>query len=91
MSDEHFVHSMTGPGVWTKSILEYFNVAAGKLSQITVDINGLEKAGQSGFYCHNEQQFFYNQAVRHLFGSVVWRDGKYVRWTEQRENLRRRL
>lgn len=82
--EQHFVHSHTGPAVWTdgisislelnlKNIIEDFNL-----------INDSEKAKLYKFHCYGGEKWriFHFESVKHIYGSQRWNDGNYVQWIE---------
>jgi hypothetical protein len=93
----HFVHYLTGPGVWTSAICEALGIpdsdpagtaAAGPinegLTESMLEFNESEKALSEGFYCYagKDWRIFHWYAVDHVYGSQKWNDGQYVRWID---------
>lgn len=94
-SKPHFVHYLTGPGVWTSGVKQYLNIAdtdpassarydseeGGLISSMT-DFNETDFAKDNGFYCYSgkDWRIFHWEAVKHLYGSQTWNDGSYVQW-----------
>jgi alpha 1,6-mannosyltransferase len=79
--NKHFVHALTGPGVWTKGIKLALNINEQLNEKITDSeyFNELEKAKKYKLFCY-EYKMFYCMAVKHLYGSQNWNDGKYEQW-----------
>lgn len=84
-SQDHFVHKLTGPAVWTKGIRKALDIPEGALltemDKIQLD---LPKAKEYKFYSYGSEKWriFHNQAVQHLYGSQNWHDG-YDQWIKQ--------
>lgn len=91
----HFVHYLTGPGMWTSGICEALQMLDGDpfggaeydpkergLIESMIEFNTSDKALENGFYCYagDEWRIFHWQAVHHIYGSQKWDDGQYVRW-----------
>ena len=88
-NNEHFVHSLTGPAVWTKGIKTGLNILNEPHRDIIEDYqyyNNLDAAKQHKFYCYGGENYrlLHWQAVRHIYGSQNWNDGQYVRWIAER-------
>jgi mannosyltransferase OCH1-like enzyme len=81
----HFVHELTGPYIWTKGILsaleinDNINLVYGNGVELC---NSSSKAKQYNFYCYGgeEWRIFHFVAVKHIYGSQEWNDGRYVQW-----------
>ncbi len=84
-NEEHFVHKLTGPAVWTKGIRNAINIPENtrltEMDKIQLD---LPKAKEYKFYSYGSEQWmiFHNQSVQHLYGSQNWHDG-YDQWIKQ--------
>jgi FkbM family methyltransferase len=81
-SSTHFVHALTGPSIFTESILDYFQIE-NECNLLTHDFQKYDS-----FLCFNRNfsTFLRDGAVVHLFGSVLWPD-TYKSWTKERELL----
>jgi mannosyltransferase OCH1-like enzyme len=92
---DHFVHELTGPGVWTRGILNALNVDS--IKNLTEDgallCNSSDNAKLYKFYCYNSTQWriFHFMSVRHLYGSQTWKDGNYVRWIQETLEFQSRI
>ena len=84
-SEEHFVHKLTGPAVWTKGIRNAINIPENtrltEMDKIQLD---LPKAKEYKFYSYGSEEWmiFHNQSVQHLYGSQNWHHG-YDQWIKQ--------
>jgi hypothetical protein len=90
-SNEHFVHILTGPRAWTKGILAGLGLPMGNPVRDTPVINASPRAVETRFFCHPQFRLFHSDAILHLFGSVRWKDGRYVRWLEERNEFQSRM
>ena len=87
-TEPHFVHKLTGPYIWTDGILSALNIND-KIDLIYgngVDVcNSSPKAKEYNLYCYggDEWRIFHFIAVKHIYGSQEWNDGKYVQWIKQ--------
>ncbi len=84
-TEDHFVHKLTGPSVWTRGIRKALDIPEKALltemDKIQLD---LPKARKYKFYSYGSEQWriFHNQAVQHLYGSQNWHNG-YDQWIKQ--------
>jgi len=85
-SSEHFVHTTTGPSIWTNAIKAYLNIVDLNAQQI-YDMYSKDKTQfvQKGIYILSADHF---QGIysKNEFGSLFFGDG-YVKWTEERDRL----
>jgi len=81
---QHFVHSHTGPAVWTDGILKALDISVESLIDDSDLINESKKAKEYNFYCYGKEQWriFHFLSVHHIYGSQRWNDGAYVQWIE---------
>jgi len=92
----HFVHYLTGPGMWTSAICNHLEIPNNDpygRAQIQDNTQGLVldmsdfnlsySAVINKFYCYagSEWRIFHYEAVKHLYGSQNWNTG-YVKWIE---------
>ncbi len=84
-TEEHFVHKLTGPAVWTKGIRKAIEIPEGALlTQMDKIQLQLPKAAEYKFYSYgsNQWRIFHNMSVKHLYGSQNWHDG-YDQWIKK--------
>uniref|UniRef100_A0A6C0H025 Glycosyltransferase n=1 Tax=viral metagenome TaxID=1070528 RepID=A0A6C0H025_9ZZZZ len=92
-NDEHIIHHLTGPGVFTEAILLYIeNNMASVLSEGSINTENDIKIKRGNIYESEknlinyihvfESNIFHNNYVRHLFAGS-WHDG----WTKLRDKL----
>jgi mannosyltransferase OCH1-like enzyme len=81
----HFVHTHTGPIVWSHGILSALQIKD-KINLIDEyqKINNCEIAKLNRFYLYGGERWriFHFQSVKHIYGSQKWNDGSYVQWVE---------
>lgn len=92
----HFVHYLTGPGMWTSAICDHLGIPnqdpygrahyeenVGGLIVDMADFNVSNIAKENKFHCYAGSQWriFHHDAVKHLYGSQNWNEG-YVKWIE---------
>jgi len=83
--EEHYVHKLTGPAVWTKGIRNAINIPEyTRLTEMDKVQLSLPKAKEYKLYCYGSEEWliFHNQAVQHLYGSQNWHKG-YDQWIKQ--------
>jgi alpha 1,6-mannosyltransferase len=85
-SDPHFVHALTANGIFTEAYLDFIGVESKDLTQDIEKFNASPKAQEVGLVCAPSHRFFHWEVVRHLYGSIHWNDGKYVRWIQERQD-----
>lgn len=90
VSDEHFVHKHTGPGIWTRAVHEFLGYPIEQKAQHTLvlyqttDRTRFERWGIR----LEDRTYFSRKMVQNLYGSTQFSDG-YVSWMDQRDALRR--
>lgn len=84
-NDPHFVHALTANGIFTEAYLDFIGVKSEDLTQDIGKFNASPTAQQAGLVCAPSWRFFHWEVVRHLYGSINWTDGKYVRWIAERQ------
>jgi hypothetical protein len=79
----HFVHTHTGPAVWTDGIIKALDVKVGDLINDYLLLNSSNNAKLYKFYCYGGENWriFHFVDVKHIYGSQKWQDG-YVQWIE---------
>jgi mannosyltransferase OCH1-like enzyme len=79
----HFVHSMTGPSIWTKGILKALDLNVSNLIDDYLLINSSDNAKLYNFHNYGGEEWrkFHFVDVKHIYGSQNWKDG-YVQWIE---------
>jgi mannosyltransferase OCH1-like enzyme len=83
--EEHFVHKLTGPSVWTKGIKKALDIPENtrltEMDKIQLD---LPKAKEYKFFSYGSENWriFHNMYVKHLYGSQNWHEG-YDQWIKQ--------
>lgn len=80
----HFVHTHTGPAIWTDGILKALEISIGNLTEDHLLLNSCDNAKLYKFHCYGGEQWriFHSQSVKHIYGSQKWNDGNYVQWIE---------
>lgn len=80
----HFVHSHTGPAIWTAGILKALDINVGDLINESPLLNSSDNAKLFKFHCYGQEEWriFHFEAVKHIYGSQNWNDGNYVQWIE---------
>lgn len=90
ISDEHFVHKYTGPGIWTKAINHTLGFKPEQKSITTWDYSKQAKYKPKFLKLGlklESKSFFNGDNVKNLFGSTQFSDG-YDSWTKERDKLR---
>ena len=79
----HFVHTHTGPDIWTKGILKALNIQVNNLIDDYLLLNSSDNAKLYKFHCYGGENWriFHFIDVKHIYGSQKWEDG-YVQWIE---------
>lgn len=90
VSQEHFVHQHTGPGMWTRAIHQFLGFPKEQKAQHTYRLfQTTERARFEKWGIRLEsERFFSKEMVKNLFGSTQFGDG-YVSWMVQRDALTR--
>lgn len=80
----HFVHSHTGPAIWTQGILKALNITVNNLIDDSLLLNSSDNAKMFKFHCYGQEEWriFHFESVKHIYGSQKWNDGNYVQWIE---------
>lgn len=80
----HFVHTHTGPAIWTDGINNALNIKVKNLIDDTDLLNLSDNAKLYKFHCYGKEQWriFHFESVKHIYGSQKWDDGNYVQWIE---------
>lgn len=80
----HFVHSHTGPAIWSEGIIKTLDIDVNNLIDDSQLLNLCDNAKTYKFYCYGQDRWrlFHFEAVRHIYGSQRWNDGNYVQWIE---------
>ena len=88
-SDEHFVHRVTGPSIWTDALFSYMNEENSNLDEVyqryLSDMQFKQKLHGLGIYLFSKN-FYNGEASQNLFGSRFFGDG-YVQWIKERDDL----
>lgn len=80
----HFVHTHTGPAIWTEGINKALEVTVKNLVEDSDLLNSSDNARLYKFHCYGKEQWriFHFESVKHIYGSQKWDDGNYVQWIE---------
>lgn len=80
----HFVHTHTGPAIWTDGINKALNLNVDNLIDDYLLLNSSDNAKLYKFHCYGGEQWriFHFESVKHIYGSQKWSDGNYVQWIE---------
>jgi len=80
----HFVHTHTGPAIWTDGILKALDFNVDNLISDYVLLNSSTNAKLYKFHCYggDDWRIFHFVDVKHIYGSQKWDDGNYVQWIE---------
>lgn len=94
LTNEHFVHKHTGPGIWTRAINKTLGF---NLNQKAIDTWKLYKEPKHkrkftklGIRLES-RDFFNREYVQNLYGSTQFRDEAYNSWVKERDEIRARL
>ena len=81
---EHFVHTHTGPAIWTDGINKALDIKVKNLIDDSYLLNMSDNAKLYKFHCYGKEQWriFHFESVKHIYGSQKWNDGNYVQWIE---------
>lgn len=81
---EHFVHTHTGPAIWTDGINKALDIKVKNLIDDSDLLNMSYNAKLYKFHCYSKEQWriFHFESVKHIYGSQKWNDGNYVQWIE---------
>jgi len=80
----HFVHTHTGPAIWTDGIMKILDIKVTSLIDDYLLLNSCNNAKLYKFHCYGGEQWriFHFESVKHIYGSQKWNDGNYVQWIE---------
>jgi mannosyltransferase OCH1-like enzyme len=80
----HFVHTHTGPDIWTKGINKALDFKIDNLISDYLLLNSCDNAKLYKFHCYGGENWriFHFVDVKHIYGSQKWDDGNYVQWIE---------
>jgi mannosyltransferase OCH1-like enzyme len=80
----HFVHTHTGPAIWTDGIMKILDIKVTNLIDDYLLLNSCNNAKLYKFHCYGGEQWriFHFESVKHIYGSQKWNDGNYVQWIE---------
>jgi mannosyltransferase OCH1-like enzyme len=80
----HFVHTHTGPAIWTDGIMKILDIKVTNLIDDYLLLNSCNNAKLYKFHCYGGEQWriFHFKSVKHIYGSQKWNDGNYVQWIE---------
>jgi mannosyltransferase OCH1-like enzyme len=80
----HFVHTHTGPAIWTDGIMKILDIKVTNLIDDYLLLNSCNNAKLYKFHCYGGEQWriFHFESVKHIYGSQKWDDGNYVQWIE---------
>lgn len=80
----HFVHTHTGPAIWTEGILKALNIKVNNLISDCLLLNSSDNAKLYKFHCYGGENWriFHFVDVKHIYGSQKWDDGNYIQWIE---------
>lgn len=79
----HFVHTHTGPSIWTEGIMKALDIKVDDLINDHLLLNSSDNAKLYKFHCYGGENWriFHFIDVKHIYGSQKWEDG-YVQWIE---------
>ena len=80
----HFVHTHTGPAIWTEGINKALGFDCNNLINDYLLLNSCDNAKLYKFHCYGGENWriFHFVDVKHIYGSQKWNDGNYVQWIE---------
>jgi mannosyltransferase OCH1-like enzyme len=80
----HFVHTHTGPAIWTEGIMKILDIKVTNVIDDYLLLNSCNNAKLYKFHCYGGEQWriFHFESVKHIYGSQKWNDGNYVQWIE---------
>jgi mannosyltransferase OCH1-like enzyme len=80
----HFVHTHTGPAIWTEGILNALDIKVDNLIIDELLLNSSDNAKLYKFHCYggDNWRIFHFIDVKHIYGSQKWDDGNYIQWIE---------
>lgn len=80
----HFVHTHTGPSIWTEGINKALDFKIDNLISDYLLLNSCDNAKLYKFHCYGGENWriFHFIDVKHIYGSQKWDDGNYIQWIE---------
>ena len=80
----HFVHTHTGPAIWTQGVLKALDISVEDLIENSDLLNSSDNAKMYKFHCYGKDKWriFHFESVKHIYGSQSWNDGNYIQWIE---------
>ena len=80
----HFVHTHTGPSIWTEGINKALDFKIDNLINDYLLLNSCNNAKLYKFHCYGGENWriFHFIDVKHIYGSQKWDDGNYIQWIE---------
>ena len=80
----HFVHTHTGPAIWTEGINKALDFKIDNLISDYLLLNSCDNAKLYKFHCYGGENWriFHFVDVKHIYGSQKWDDGNYIQWIE---------
>jgi mannosyltransferase OCH1-like enzyme len=80
----HFVHTHTGPSIWTEGINKALGFKIDNLINDYLLLNSCDNAKLYKFHCYGGENWriFHFIDVKHIYGSQKWDDGNYIQWIE---------
>jgi mannosyltransferase OCH1-like enzyme len=80
----HFVHTHTGPAIWTEGINKALGFKTDNLINDYLLLNSSNNAKLYKFHCYggDNWRIFHFVDVKHIYGSQKWDDGNYIQWIE---------
>ena len=80
----HFVHTHTGPSIWTEGINKALDFKIDNLISDYLLLNSCDNAKLYKFHCYGGENWriFHFIDVKHIYGSQKWNDGNYIQWIE---------
>jgi alpha 1,6-mannosyltransferase len=86
-TDEHFVHSTTGPAIWTDALKSYLGLEHLTNAKSVYNMYTKDKSYfvTKGIYILSEGYFNYIY-TKNMYGSKYFGEG-YISWIDERDNL----
>jgi mannosyltransferase OCH1-like enzyme len=81
---DHFVHSHTGPAIWTEGVMRMLDIKVTNIIEDHLLLNSCDNAKLYKFHCYGGEQWriFHFESVKHIYGSQNWNDGSYTQWIQ---------
>lgn len=94
LTNEHFVHKHTGPGIWTRAINKTLGLNVDQKAidtwRLYQDPKHKSKFTKLGIRLES-RDFFNREYVQNLYGSTQFKDDNYTSWIAERDKIRSRL